>query len=202
MTNNHQPIVVDFSVLIGKTMNLISKTDLSVVMSFSDGSIFKLSHKIEDNENVYIDDITGDLNDLLGSPILQAEESTNIESPVWSKKNSGYTSCTWAFYKIATVKGWVDIRFFGGSNSYYSTSVDLIQLYGGPDIAAISSESVTEKTIVVGQSYSTPAYDTSRLIYLGKKGQWHQFKKADDGRKVWCEVLGWELTRFKRFFLN
>lgn len=28
-----------------------------------------------------------------------------------------------------------------------------------------------------------------RLIYLGKKGSWHQFKKVDDPREVWCEVL-------------
>lgn len=28
-----------------------------------------------------------------------------------------------------------------------------------------------------------------RLIYLGKRGHWHQFAKADRPFRVWCEVL-------------
>lgn len=29
-----------------------------------------------------------------------------------------------------------------------------------------------------------------RLVYLGKKGIWHQFAKTEDANnKVWCEVL-------------
>jgi len=27
-----------------------------------------------------------------------------------------------------------------------------------------------------------------RLIYLGKKDGWHQFKKIGDSREVWCEL--------------
>ena len=32
-----------------------------------------------------------------------------------------------------------------------------------------------------------------RLIYLGKQGLWHQFRKIGDARAVWCEVLESEL---------
>lgn len=32
-----------------------------------------------------------------------------------------------------------------------------------------------------------------RLIYLGKSGAWHQFKKIGDPREVWCEVLDADL---------
>lgn len=32
-----------------------------------------------------------------------------------------------------------------------------------------------------------------RLVYLGKKGSWHQFKKIGDPRDVWCEVLDADL---------
>ena len=38
---------------------------------------------------------------------------------------------------------------------------------------------------------------TERLIYLGNNwsgnGYWHQFKKIDDPRPVWCEVLDSDL---------
>lgn len=32
-----------------------------------------------------------------------------------------------------------------------------------------------------------------RLIYLGKRGNWHQFKKIGDPREVWCEVVDQDL---------
>lgn len=37
-----------------------------------------------------------------------------------------------------------------------------------------------------------------RLIYLGKKGNWHQFKKINDSRDVWCEVLDSDLHMLER----
>lgn len=37
-----------------------------------------------------------------------------------------------------------------------------------------------------------------RLVYLGKKGVWHQFKKIDDLRDVWCEVLDNDLDMLEK----
>lgn len=89
--------------------------------------IFKLLHYPDCCESVAIESITGDLNDLVGVPIVLAEEVTSGDDP------PGYVahefrdeSFTWTFYKLATIKGYVDIRWLGESNGYYSEGVDLI----------------------------------------------------------------------------
>jgi len=63
-----------------------------------------------------IEDVVGDLEDLVGSPILMAEVSTNSDNP----RNSRDESFTWTFYKLATVKGYVTIRWYGWSSGNYS----------------------------------------------------------------------------------
>ena len=67
--------------------------------------------------SVHIESIVGDLSDLVGVPLLVAsEDSLNYDQG---------ESCTATFYKFATVKGYVDVRWFGTSNGYYSERVDL-----------------------------------------------------------------------------
>lgn len=80
-------------------------------------------------ESVNIESIVGDIKDLLGSPILLAEEVTGSVEEIksdderYNKDYQGYNSYT--FYKLATIKGYVDIRWYGESNGYYSEKVDL-----------------------------------------------------------------------------
>ena len=87
---------------------------------------FKLHHYQDCCESVDIEDICGDLGDLIGSPILVAEEVDNERdvNPEGVKIPEYQDSFTWTFYKLDTAKGGVTIRWYGESSGYYSESVD------------------------------------------------------------------------------
>lgn len=112
---------------IGKTIVKIErKSDYSdeLFFNFSDGSIYKQHHEQDCCEYVEIEDIDGDLNDLIGYPLLQSEEVTQDDP---NASESG----TWTFYKFATVKGYVTIRWYGTSNGYYSESACITKIRSG-----------------------------------------------------------------------
>jgi hypothetical protein len=110
-----------FEDLVGKTLSSIRNNNNEELYFLTDGGEqFKLFHEQDCCERVYIEDICGDLNDLLGSPILLAEEVSN-ERELDTEDD---LSQTWTFYKIATNKGAVTIRWLGTSNGYYSERVD------------------------------------------------------------------------------
>lgn len=112
----------NFEDLLGKTLLEARVTDdnSSIYFTTNDGEVIEMTHYQDCCESVYVDEIVGDLSDLIGTPILKAEESTNSDEP----KISEYTdSFTWTFYKLATKKGYVDIKWYGTSNGYYSESV-------------------------------------------------------------------------------
>ena len=77
-----------------------------------------------------MEDICGDLGDLVGHPIAIAEEVTSKEDPENAKigLDERQDSFTWTFYKLATIKGSVTIRWYGESSGYYSESVDFDKL--------------------------------------------------------------------------
>lgn len=113
--------------LVGKT--LVTATgaqgDEQMILTASDGTIFKFYHPRDCCESVSIEDVAGDLSDLIGSPILQAEESESRQNPEGVKMEYQDDSFTWTFYKFATIKGSVTVRWYGESNGYYSENVDL-----------------------------------------------------------------------------
>ena len=85
--------------------------------------LFVFFHSQDCCERVDINDIVGDLQDLVGEPLLLAEEVQG-ETPVDFNERD-HESVTWTFYKFATRKGYVDVRWLGESNGYYSESVSL-----------------------------------------------------------------------------
>lgn len=72
-------------------------------------------------EDVLVDDICGDIDDLLDAMILDIELVTSHEN----QKDEWDESFTWSFYKIKTNKGYVDIKWYGVSNGFYSETVDI-----------------------------------------------------------------------------
>lgn len=108
--------------LLGKTLiNIINNED-ELLFHTSNGEQFKMYHEQDCCESVYIEDIIGDLDDLLNSPITMAEETCE------TGHDGDWESYTWTFYKFATNKGYVTIRWCGSSNGYYSESVDFVKL--------------------------------------------------------------------------
>jgi hypothetical protein len=119
----------EVSVLIGKTLTKIENSNDELILICDDGTKYKMYHSQDCCEGVSIEDIIGDLDDLIDTPILRAEESTSDTNPIDIVKEY-QDSFTWTFYKFATIKGWVDIRWYSESNGYYSESVDFEQIEG------------------------------------------------------------------------
>lgn len=89
----------------------------SLVFVRDDGKVFRFYHSQSCCESVTIEDICGDLTDLVGSPLLIAEECENTGTEFSGEG-------TWTFYKFSTIRGSVTVRWYGVSNGYYSESVD------------------------------------------------------------------------------
>jgi len=119
---------VSFDELKGKTLVGITKTDDTMTLKASDGSEYEMYHSQDCCESVYIESIVGDLDDLIGEPILVAEEVTHADrNPEGVMVPEYQDSFTWTFYKLATRKGYVDIRWYGESNGYYSERVEIVR---------------------------------------------------------------------------
>lgn len=95
-----------------------------------DGRKFQMFHLQDCCEGVFLEDVCGDLADLIGHPILTAEEVTSDVNPPDAKPDTiEYQECfMWTFYKFATIKGNVTLRWYGDSNGYYSVAVSFEEI--------------------------------------------------------------------------
>lgn len=117
----------EFKNMIGRAMTqVVGKVgDEEMVFHAYDGSEFRFFHTSDCCESVAIEDIAGDISDLIGSPILAAEAVDSPDPEGFDA--SDHESFTWTFYKFRTQKGDVTVRWFGSYTGYYSESVDFAE---------------------------------------------------------------------------
>ena len=116
-----------FEDLKGKTLSEIvgGVGDEEMIFVTTEGEKVALYYEHDWCATCDVVDIVGDLQDLIGVPLLMAEEVTNAqdENPPGVKAPEYQDSFTWTFYKLATIKGYVTISWYGESNGYYNESV-------------------------------------------------------------------------------
>ena len=79
--------------------------------------VLEMIHHQDCCETVYLADVVGSFEDLIGYPLLEVSESiVDIES--------AYESATASYYNFKTVKASVQLRWVGESNGYYSETID------------------------------------------------------------------------------
>lgn len=109
--------------IVGKTPTNITVSGVcedEIEMVFDDGTACKFYHEQDCCEDVSIEDVNGNWGDLIGTPLLVAEEREGESG------EKDYETFTWTFYTFRSIKGSVDVRWYGTSNGYYSEGVNFI----------------------------------------------------------------------------
>lgn len=124
--------------LVGKTLtDIIHEDEIyedRLYFRDSEGNVYVMLHNQDCCECVGIEDIYGDFDDLLNTPILVADERlSSLGDDDFVHKYDNEDSATWTFYTLRTIKGTVDIRWYGSSNGYYSESVDFYRMNNPED---------------------------------------------------------------------
>jgi hypothetical protein len=120
--NGHMHAHVDD--LVGHTLTAIENCKAgseAVTFVFGDAS-FLMYHNQDCCEDVRLDDVAGDIENLVGTPLTMSEvvADDHFENAHPDRDEHSYT---WTFYKFATIKGYVTLRWYGTSNGYYSEEV-------------------------------------------------------------------------------
>lgn len=132
----------DISELLGQTLiaiefvGLNERSDINVnardvskiIFKCKSGDKYEMQRGsgYDDNEdNITLEEVIGCIGDILGYPILLSEMVTNkSDQPI----NDYDISYTWTFYKLATIKGSVTLRWYGCSEGYYSEEAEFFKI--------------------------------------------------------------------------
>ena len=114
---------MDIQVLVGKTVRSIVGTEQyseKIIFDCGEHGLFEMLHMQDCCENVRLEDVTGDVEDLIDTPIIEASERSNSTDPAAPGSDESWT---WTFYVLATKNGTVTLRWFGSSNGWYGEEV-------------------------------------------------------------------------------
>jgi hypothetical protein len=120
---------VDISKMVGKNVVSIDISKDKTIVTFycvdfnNNEFKYEMLHEQDCCEDVYLEDVVGDLEDLY-TQIIKAEEVTNRTDEPSENSDESYT---WTYYNLATQEGYVQFRWFGSSNGYYSESVSVYE---------------------------------------------------------------------------
>lgn len=117
---------VEIDVLKGQTISKIvgGVGDDKLVLETTGGKKYTMFHSQDCCESVWLEDIVGDLDDIIGSQILDAREDTNSDNILPDRSDDSFT---WTFYIVSTIKGTITLRWYGTSNGYYSEDVEIVE---------------------------------------------------------------------------
>lgn len=119
----------DAVALRGKTITAITQIGGNrIEITTDDGKRYAMLHDQDCCESVTIYDITGDLQSLVGAPLVVSHEEADSEWPADVARQEYTESFTWTRYFLETATAKVRIRWFGESNGYYSESVQIEEI--------------------------------------------------------------------------
>ena len=87
----------------------------------TDDCVYAFYHEQDCCESVYLTQVDGISDKIIGSRIVIAEVVTD-------EKDTEHSHITWSFYKIGTNKGMIDFRWQGESDGGYSEIVNLVKV--------------------------------------------------------------------------
>jgi hypothetical protein len=109
--------------LSGKKIKSITGCEVdsgNFIITFDDNTWVEFYHSQDCCESVSIEDVVGNPENHIGAILYGIDEKSNSDS---INPDLEYDSFTWTFYTIKTSKGYLDVRWFGISNGYYSEGV-------------------------------------------------------------------------------
>jgi hypothetical protein len=111
----------DFFELVGKTIVKLDEDGLET----SDGNKYIFYHEQDCCESVGLFKMEGDVNNILNSPVILAEEDGSEPKDFDAKYEDSYT---FSNYFLETAKGRLEIYFLGSSNGYYGESMNFYKV--------------------------------------------------------------------------
>ena len=85
--------------------------------------VIEMFHHQDCCESVEVEDVIGDVQKAIGAEFLEIITKSDNNGRNNPKVDD---SCTYTFYTLKHSRGYLDIRWFGTSNGYYSEAVTLL----------------------------------------------------------------------------